>query len=34
MFSNTIDKKNQIVDPNGNTIIDLTTSIFAEQVHA
>lgn len=34
MFGNTIDKKQQIVDPNGNTIIDLTTSIFSPSVRA
>lgn len=32
MFSNTIDKKKEIIDPNGNAIIDLTTSIFADEV--
>ena len=32
MFSNTIDKKKQIVDNNGNTIVDLTETIFGNYV--
>lgn len=34
MFTNTIDNKQTIVDPNGNTIIDFTTSVFADNVYA
>jgi len=28
MFENTIDKKDMVTDKNGNTLVDLTTSIF------
>jgi len=32
MFDNTIDKKQKVVDKNGNEIVDLTTSIFKRSV--
>lgn len=32
MFNYSIDKKGSVVDPNGNTLVDLTTSIFARKV--
>lgn len=32
MFTNTIDKKQTIIDPNGNAIVDFTPSIYGEYI--